>query len=190
LSQGVGARRRLFTIQVKLVLSPKQRAKPADFSHRRRSRGVRYSSTITNAHQPSHCQRLSQGTSARRSCFERHSFLPWKRLLARHPQCTTTQRPEHCATHNELRRGQRTGHLEQVPATHNERRRGQRPKPMPRTNRVPLYHKLPAFALFSAVFFAIKHNSTFEGWGLDAMCLCVEPGLSPCVHKINLHGHT
>jgi hypothetical protein len=52
--------------------------------------------------------------------------------------------------HNERRRGQRTGHLDQVLATHNERRRGLRPKPMPEMTHLPLHHKRPVFALFTA----------------------------------------
>ena len=31
--------------------------------------------------------------------------------------------------------------------------------------------------------FANKRIITDEGWGLGAQCLCVEPELSPCVHK-------
>jgi hypothetical protein len=59
---------------------------------------------------------------------------------------TLSQRPEHCATHNERRRGQPTGHLDQVSVTHNERRRRQRPKPITGIAHVPLHHKRPAFA--------------------------------------------
>jgi hypothetical protein len=38
--------------------------------------------------------------------------------------------------------------------------------------------------------FASKHNSTSEGWGLGAQCLCVEPELPPCFHLKNPHEHT
>jgi hypothetical protein len=38
--------------------------------------------------------------------------------------------------------------------------------------------------------FANKQNSTTEGWGLGAKCLCVEPDLSPRVHKKNPHERT
>jgi len=31
--------------------------------------------------------------------------------------------------------------------------------------------------------FANKQSSTAEGWGLGGRCLCVEPELTPCVHK-------
>ena len=37
--------------------------------------------------------------------------------------------------------------------------------------------------------FANKQNSTAEGWGLGAQCLCVEPELPPSVHKQNPHQH-
>jgi hypothetical protein len=37
--------------------------------------------------------------------------------------------------------------------------------------------------------FANKQNSTAEGWGLEAQCLCVEPELPPCVYKQNPHQH-
>jgi hypothetical protein len=39
-------------------------------------------------------------------------------ITIKYPQCTTTQRPKHCATHN-------------------ERRRGQRPQPMPEITHLP-----------------------------------------------------
>jgi hypothetical protein len=38
--------------------------------------------------------------------------------------------------------------------------------------------------------FANKQNSTAEGWGLGAQCVCVEPELPPYVHKQNPRQHT
>jgi hypothetical protein len=123
------------------------------------------------------------------SFFNRGSARSYSRAgiglgtTVKYPQCTTTQRPEHCATHNERCRGQRTGHLDQVSTTHNERRRGQRPKPMPGITNVPLHHMCPAFAFLVRASFANKQNVTARCWGLSAQCLCAEPELSPCVHK-------
>jgi hypothetical protein len=100
------------------------------------------------------CQKLSQRAEARRRLFLRHPFYHGSvsshnraginlSTAIKYPQCTTTQRPEHCATQ------QRTGHLDQVSAAQNDRRRGQRPKPMPGITWLPLHHKRPAFALFN-----------------------------------------
>jgi hypothetical protein len=56
---------------------------------------------------------------------------------AKYPQCTTTQRHEHLATHN-------------------KRRRGQRPKLMPGTTHVPLRHARPEFAFSMRASFTNK----------------------------------
>jgi hypothetical protein len=101
-------------------------------------------------------QRLSQRAKARRGHFLRHPFYRGSvsshsraginlSTAIKYPQCTATQRPEHCATQ------QRTGHLDQVSAAQNDRRRGQRPEPMPGITRLPLHHKRPISALFSGV---------------------------------------
>jgi hypothetical protein len=71
-------------------------------------------------------------------------------MAVKYPQRTTAQWPMNFAAHNERYREQWTGHLDQVSATYNERRRGQRPKPMFGITHVPLHHKRPAFAWFSA----------------------------------------
>jgi hypothetical protein len=96
---------------------------------------------------------------------------------------------EQCATHNERCRGQRTWHFDQV---------------LRRTTSGPAANGLSRFkglltcpftasALHSPCLerssFANKQKSTAEGWGLGAQGLCVEPELSPCVHKKNPHEH-
>jgi hypothetical protein len=70
-----------------------------------------------------------------------------------------------------------------VSAKRNERRRGQRPHPMLGISHAPLLHKHLAFILFMRALFANKKNSTAEGWGSGAQCLCMEPELSSCVQK-------
>jgi hypothetical protein len=101
-----------------------------------------------------------------------------------YPQCTMTQRPENCATHNERCRGQRTGHLDQVSVTHNERCRGQRHKPMPGITHVPLRRRRPAFALFRACL--IRQQAEYHCRGLGFRCqvfLRRARALSSCSYK-------
>jgi hypothetical protein len=57
-----------------------------------------------------------------------------------------------CDKKREWYRGQWTGHLDKISKTHNEWRRGQWPKAMPGITHVPVHHKRPGFALFSAYF--------------------------------------
>ena len=99
-----------------------------------------------------------------------------------YPQSTTAQRPEHCATHNERCRDQRTQHLGQVFATHNERRRGQRPKPMLGIIHVPLHHKRPAFALSSACLVRQQAEKHCQGQGFR--CPVFVCAWSPSFHLV------
>jgi hypothetical protein len=108
----------------------------------------------------------------------------------KYPQCTTTQRPEHCATHNERRRGQRNGHFDQVPATHKVRRRGQSLNRSQGLLICPFTTSALQLPCLVRASFANKQNGTAEGWGLGAQCWCVEPELPPCVHKKKSHEHS
>jgi hypothetical protein len=167
LLQGFGARRRLFAE----LAWPRRTLLWHDYERASRKPVPLFPSSPRHHVSPraeqivnlvlSRSQRLSKGVDARRDFSK---SIPYSRGSVRshsgagiglgtadkYLQCTTAKWPEHCATHNERRRGQRTGHLDLVSATHNERRRGQRPKPMPGITHVPLYLMRPAFALFSA----------------------------------------
>jgi hypothetical protein len=107
------------------------------------------------------------------------------------PQCTITQRPEHCTTHNERYCGQRTGNFGQVlrrttgGAASNGLSRCQGLLVCPFTTTSALHS--PCLVRIS---FANKRNSTAKSWGFGAQCLCVVPELSLCVHFENSHEHT
>jgi hypothetical protein len=92
------------------------------------------------------------------------------------PQCTISQRPERCATHNERCRGKRTGHLDQVSATHNERRRGLRPNPRGIIH-MHLHYTRPAFALFNACF--IRQQAEYHYSGQGSRCPVFVRGARP-----------
>jgi hypothetical protein len=193
LSQGVGARRRVFARpawpRCTLLWHDNERASRKPAPHfppsLRHHVSPRAEQIVYLTH--SRCQRLSQGAGARRRLFERHPFFFYRGgarshgragialgTTAKYPQCTTAQRPENYATHTERRRGQRTGHLDQKYLRRTTS--GAAGNGLSRYHG-SLHHKRPALTLFKSCL--IRQQTEWHCRGLGFRCPVIVCAWSP-----------